>query len=354
MGDDAFVEVASWGAEKYWHVKNNRFLGRDKNLPNTMTEIKGFPFGLPKSYRFQSMMLLSATKYLISAGGSTLHSQLKNYDVKQLAVDRKKVGHNLKIGGIGVSVGPFKSLADEKAISGYLKSIDFLAVRDNASFEFVQSLNLPYKPINAFDLAALLPAIYGVPSVLANNNKKIIGVSVCPYESLIHKGDVKSEISRNKNITKLLRELCKDPKVHLKFIVVNGHSKVGDFELTKKTISEVQPKSYEIVPYNRSTSSMWNEIASCDFVIATRLHAAVFACFSNIPFMLNEYHKKCSDFIDDIAYHEGQRLFNDAFDPKEKARQILKMVYEKGVYQKPKNTEQMIEKARFNFTKVNL
>lgn len=30
-GDDAFVAVADWGARKYWHKNNNKFLAIKKN-----------------------------------------------------------------------------------------------------------------------------------------------------------------------------------------------------------------------------------------------------------------------------------------------------------------------------------
>lgn len=81
-------------------------------------------------------------------------------NIKNQAIRLKKKDNNIKVGGIGVSVGPFKSVEDEQAIKNYLKSIDFLALRDQTSFDYLSSLDLPYEPVNAFDLAALLPEIY--------------------------------------------------------------------------------------------------------------------------------------------------------------------------------------------------
>src|SRR5690554_6876347 len=109
-GDDAFIEVASWGAEKYWHKTNNIFLAKQENLPFTNKKIKGYPFSIPKTYRLQSRILLSSTNYLISAGGSTIHSKLEANNIKRLAVESKIKGSKIKIGGIGVSIGPFKTL----------------------------------------------------------------------------------------------------------------------------------------------------------------------------------------------------------------------------------------------------
>lgn len=354
-GDDAFIEVASWGADKYWKKNKNIFLAKEANLPDTSKIIRGYPFSIPKTYSLQSEILLRSTNYLISAGGSTIHSELPANNIKSLAVERKKRGTPLKIGGIGVSIGPFKSLNDEKATVEYLKNIDFLAVRDQASFDFVSTLNLPYQTINAFDLAALLPDIYGLNKIETTiSSKKAIGISVCPYESIISQDNIENEHRRNSNIVELLQHLDIDNNIHMKFFVINGNPRVGDLKLTLETIERVAPKSFEIIHYTKKTRTVWNEIKSCDFVISTRLHAAIFACFSNTPFMLNEYHRKCGDFLDNVGYEESLRLFNNEYSPKEKAGMITNILNGNYKYPYPKYTQEMKQKSELNFTGIEL
>lgn len=354
-GDDAFIEVASWGADKYWKKNKNIFLAKEANLPDTIKIIRGYPFSIPKTYSLQSKILLRSTNYLISAGGSTIHSELPANNIKSLAVERKKRGTPLKIGGIGVSIGPFKSLNDEKATIEYLKNIDFLAVRDQASFDFASTINLPYQTINAFDLAALLPDIYGLNKTNTTiTSKKTIGVSVCPVESINDKNNVADELSRNRNLVELLKHLDIDNDIHMKFFVINGNPRVGDLKLTLETIERVAPKSFEIIHYTKKTRTVWNEIKSCDFVISTRLHAAIFACFSNTPFMLNEYHRKCGDFLDNVGYEESLRLFNNEFSPKEKAGMITNILNGNHKYPYPKYTQEMKQKSELNFTGIEL
>ena len=196
-GDDAFVEVASWGAEKYWNKSKSIFLAKQDNLPITSKKIKGYPFSIPKTYSLQRRLLLSSTDYLISAGGSTIHRELETNNIKRLAVESKKKGSKIMVGGIGVSIGPFKTLIDEKSTIEYLKNIDFLAVRDKTSFDFASSLNLPYETVDAFDLAALLPEIYGIKMQNNLSSKKVIGISVCPYESISNTANIENEKKRN-------------------------------------------------------------------------------------------------------------------------------------------------------------
>lgn len=352
-GDDAFIEVASWGSERYWKKSNNIFLASKKNLPITLKNIRGYPFNIPKSSRLQNRLLLPFSNYFISAGGSTMHREIKNNDVKYLATKRRKKG--LKVGGIGVSIGPFNTTKDELSTIEYLKNIDFLAVRDQASFDYVSSLNLPYQTINAFDLAALLPDIYGLNKTnTTTTSKKTIGVSVCPVESINDKNNIADERSRNKNIVELLKHLDADNDIHMKFFVINGNPTVGDLKLTMETIESVAPKSFEIIHYTKKTRTVWNEIESCDFVISTRLHAAIFACFSNTPFMLNEYHRKCGDFLDNVGYEESLRLYNNEYSPKEKADMITNILNGNHKYPYPKHTEKMKHKSELNFTGIEL
>lgn len=352
-GDDAFVEVASWGAKKYWHSKSNKFLAKANNLPITTTEASGYPFSIPKTYNVQKRLLISSTKSLVSAGGSTIHSTLNRNNIKKIAINRKAAGQDLKIGAIGVSIGPFKSLKDEKSVIDYLKYIDFLSVRDQASFDFVSSLQLPYDPINAFDLAALLPKIYGINKPSLNNAKKTIGISVCPVESINNKHNIHNEHKRNEKTIQLIKQLDQSEEINFKFFIINGHPIVGDLKLTNEIISLANPKSFEIVHYQKNTRVMWDQVSSCDFVISTRLHAAIFACFSNTPFMLNEYHKKCSDFLETIKFEDRLRLYNSEYDAKKQAALILDLINNNN-FPSLTNNEYLTDKARLNFTGVKI
>lgn len=354
-GDDAFVEVAAWGAETYWKKNRVRFLAKSKKLPDTIVPSRGYPITIPKTYQVQSECLLKTTNAFIFAGGSTIHSKIKRSSIRAKAFREKAGRSTLSIGAIGVSIGPFKTSSDERAVESYLQQMDFLAVRDERSYEIASSFDLPYKPVNAFDLAALLPKIYNFtprPKKLAA--RKIIGISVCPYESIQRDLDVRKEESRNQMTVDLISQIDKVEKVHFKFFIINGNELIGDRRTTENIIARVQPRSYEIVEYNRSVQSVWYSISECDFIISTRLHAAIFACFSNVPFMLNEYHRKCGDFLQSVGYHEQYRLFDSEYCVNERANQILEVINNKTDYIAPSMLLQMQEKAKLNFSAISV
>lgn len=352
-GDDAFVEVAAWGAKQYWQIERPTFLARKNSLPITHNTIKGYPFTLPRGYHLQNQLLLRNTKCLISAGGSTIHSRLEKRNIKAMATELKQNGSKLKLGAIGVSIGPFKSTEDEKAVAEYLKHLDFLAVRDQQSFEYVEQLGLPYKPVNAFDLAALLPEIYtSKPEAQREDGRKVIGVSVCPYESISNPGAIANEQKRHRMLCELLADIQKKKNVHFKFLEINGHARIGDLELTKRTIADAKLKSFEIVPYQRETMAMWNQVNTCEFVISTRLHAAIFACFAGVPFILNEYHRKCADFLSTVGYNEKYRIYDSEYSIEETSSMIVEVVNRK-TFIDPSKRESVRSNARLNFTGVD-
>lgn len=353
-GDDAFIEVSSWGARHYWNSHNNIFLAKKENLPITLNKIVGYPISIPRSYNLQNNLLIRNTDYLISAGGSTLHSQMLRSNIKSLAASLKAEKKKIKIGAIGVSIGPFKTIQDEKSIFEYLKQLDFLAVRDQASYDIVSNLELPYQPINAFDLAALLPIIYSDNNhTTAKDRRKTIGISVCPFESISDKKNIAYEDRRNNMLCELLQSIDKQDNIHFKFLIINGNKRIGDLELTHKIINQSKIRSYEIIPYQKETRLMWNEIKNCDFIISTRLHAAIFACFAGVPFMLNEYHRKCGDFLESVGYSDSYRLYNSEYSIQEKSKKILEMLNSKN-YIHPTKKDLAFSKAKLNFTNVNI
>ncbi len=346
-GDDAFIEVSTWGAEKYWECRNNVFLGA--SLPDTIYTINKKQV-LPSVKGFDRINLLSHlvnTNYFISSGGSTL-SELPWHSNKMLAKQFKKIKPGLKLGAIGVSVGPFKNSDDEKDIIGYLQSLDFLSVRDYRSYQYASSLDLPYNPVNAFDLAALLPQVYNQPKkVISTAKKPTIGISICNYESYIG-GNVSKESKRNSFFKELIGLLNKQDNVLFKAFIINGNKKIGDLQITNKLTNGIPNDRLSVIAYNKNTKMIWDEIRSCDLMISTRLHASIFSCYANVPFFLIEYHKKCSDFLEDVGQHKGYRIYDAEVSPSEVLQKINSIL--DGNYFEPKYIDKTIALSEKNFT----
>lgn len=354
-GDDAFVEVCAWGARKYWNCEDNNFIG--EFLPKTLNPINTHsPFKIIKGLdRLSVLANLIRSDYFISAGGSTF-SEAPWHVNKMAAYHYKKIHKNLKLGAIGVSLGPFKNIKDERAVIKYLKALDFLALRDKRSFDYVNTLNLPYDPVCAFDLAALLPLIYDddSPTLSGENesgkeNIKIVGISVCLHETFVN-GDKKKERERISFFKELVELINHQAKVHFKVFIINGAEKRKELEVSLEVMHNIGKDRVTFIPYSPDVHKTWNKIASCDLMISTRLHASIFACYAGTPFILIEYHQKCTDFLNDIGQNDAYRVYDAQVSPTEILPTVLEVLG--GVHNPPENIANTMELALLNFTQT--
>lgn len=348
-GDDAFIEVCAWGARKYWNCENNSFVG--ELLPQTINSInkKTVSGSLKGLDRVMLINELVNSDYYISAGGST-YREIPFHTNKAIAQYYKKIKKDLRLGGIGVSIGPFNNIQDEKAVIKYLRTSDFLALRDTRSYQYAKSLDLPYEPIHAFDLAALLPLVYEhIPRLSKIKEKKIVGISVCLSESFVN-GDVTQEQNRISFFKELVELINSHVDVHFKVFIINGNKKRKEREVSEQLMENVEEDHMSIVPYSPLVHKTWQEIGTCDMMISTRLHAGIFACYAEVPFFLIEYHQKCTDFLDDIGQNEKYRMYDAEVAPAEILPVILEVL--EGTYTPPKNIAKTIEMAALNFTQT--
>ena len=352
-GDDSFIEVASWGAKKYWNLESKFITER---MPVIKTPASFTGTGLfPYHNSLKVFQAINKTKILVFAGGSTFHSSLQKYEPKKLAVLYKKF-RNIKLGAIGVSLGPYRSAKAEVDNIELLKRFDFLALRDHSSYQLALDYNLPYKPIQAFDLAALLPLIYK-DRPTSRSDSRVIGISLCNYERYLPGGDLNNESRRNNRMFELLNQICTiDPSVKLRFFIFNGNSAVGDEQLTRKFVELLKNKGFqniELIMYNSNVHETWLKIADCSLVISTRLHAAIFACFARIPFFLVEYHKKCAEFLESVGYDSSLRLYDAKFD-NTVIDKIMNILHDGSLFGSPLNFNHSIEIAKLNFQSISL
>lgn len=355
-GGDAFIEVSAWGAEKYWESKNNFFLSR--SLPKIKHSASCFgKQSFRGQYCIESLLQLRDADAVITSGGSTFEKTPHALHIRNLSLLKKKMNKSLVLGAIGVSIGPYKNAEHEKAIINYLKELDFLALRDEYSYQLALSYNLSYKPINAFDLAALLPHIYNPAPVKVDYKEKVLGISACYFERYRGVENSTSEEHRTNYLKRLLLEVSRKTNVKLRFFIFNGNVIKGDQQITYSIINYLTSKNVtniEILPYNTRTNFMYNKVSECNVLLSVRLHASIFACFSQVPFFLLEYHRKCSDYLNSIGYHEDYKIGDGTKDIANTVEQITAILENRNNYVLPKHLASCKEKALRNFTSVNL
>jgi polysaccharide pyruvyl transferase WcaK-like protein len=317
FGDDIFCQVAAWGVNKYWG-KQARFLV--DNLPIFPDFIDyhhplGFKIkGHASIFQYYESLFSSMIVY---SGGSIFHSQPKTfYSAAYFQYFLSQFGKNL--GAIGISVGPFKSQKDYRWIKKFLSRFSFIATRDQQSYEILMDMNLSNKLIQAFDLAVLYPKIIdcGV-SIKQFKKRKIVGVNLCHYERYI-KGNLESEKFREEKLFQTIKLLLeRNDNVQVRFFVLNSNPFNGDNAITKNFIERlnIYKQRIQIIEYKNDPITVYKELINCDLMLGVRLHAAIMAYSAGTPFILIEYHPKCTNFLDDIAYPQQYRVGNHILDP---------------------------------------
>jgi polysaccharide pyruvyl transferase WcaK-like protein len=341
VGDDVFCVIAEWGSKKYWKAGNISFMAQE--LPDLHGSAKSV---IPRNNIFpgqktvcKALATLTAKNY-IYFGGSTLHSPQSKF-VEILGNATIKRLFDKRISAIGVSIGPFKSVRSELAIKSLLKKMDYIAVRDKKSFEILMQMNIKVATVKSFDPAVLmLDMLADRQKVDAaegkfqeNNRRKILGVSLCYFEQYSG-GDLKREKYRMETIKHVVKKF-NNHGVLIRFFEFNGHSEFGD----KEAIDEVarslgEAPGLEIISYDSNPEKIFRKLTECDAVLGIRLHSAILAYTADIPFMLVEYHRKCSDFMDEIDYSDEHRI-GDAVDSSDEIFRKLEQLLEYPKDKKP-------------------
>lgn len=348
MGDDSFVDVCEWGSKNYWSNCNTSFLSPGGQL----TAYSNVGFGERKfkgKYSLESIYYGVQNDYVVFGGGSLFCREIPKYS----AYDNLRRVSDLKLtklGGIGVSIGPFASIKEFNDSKKLLRSFSFLSVRDKESYNLAQELgieNITY----AYDLAALLPEVYNVrfDNDRPKNQRKVIGVSLClgdHYDEAMIK-------NRFEKFLFILKELKQSRNVFLRFFIINGNEKNGDLNITLKLIEKLHLHiiDYEILHYRNNIKEIWKKIEECDLVFSTRLHFGIFAAFSSTPFLQIEYHRKCTNLLDEIGYSNEFKIG----DMEVSNVSLLKISND--LLDNPhslilRNKEDCITRARLNFTQT--
>ncbi|MDD5290990.1 MAG: polysaccharide pyruvyl transferase family protein [Patescibacteria group bacterium] len=251
--------------------------------------------------------ILRKTDLLIIGGGSVLHSANSSNWKRRGAEYLKKNNKNGRVVGVGLSIGPFGSQEDERACVKLLQILDTCSFRDEDSFKFAQKLNLPYKPILSFDLAASYLKFKNIcprNKVRTINN---IGIAVrLPYKSNYTKVF--------NNYVELLRELGKKYEKIKLFCFSNDEQKI-ELNFCQKLYKEISLDNLEIIPYVNDSKSFTEEIKRCDFFISTKLHGIVVPFLLDVPFISISYQKKFEDFCDYINLPLQYRFLQSDFEP---------------------------------------
>ena len=308
-GDNLFIIATKLGADEYWKEHELLFIsppvkGLEANyiVPGWFPKNIYYNMGLfGKLFRMYFFILaMFKSKAILNAGGSTISSS-SSFSKFKIQILMKKF-FKKKIMGIGLSIGPFISKYDEDRAIQLIHKFDFLTVRDKRSCKFVSRIESNKEISCSTDLVAIIAKKYNFDKVTKRAN--VIGVSLMQFDDN-HKDANGTPIDVEKSILKIL-EYAREHESIVRVFILNTHPINGDTKISEKFILMLKQSKiqYERISMDIGTLEVWEKISECSMMFTYRLHGAITAYLSNVPFYLFEYHQKCTDFLQDIEYKE--------------------------------------------------
>lgn len=201
--------------------------------------------------------------------------------------------------GLGLSVEPVGNESYHR-LKTFLGRFKLITLRDQASFQYVISMGLSRpRVVMARDLVGALPLF--VP-FKGRKESHVVGLAPCNYESYFG-GDLSIEKKRNEAVITAVISYAKKNKKKVRLYSLNNHPEHGDTKLVGHYYQSlvVAGVEAEIVANSENGAlEIWHSIASCQIFLSVRLHGAITAYLAGLPFGLLEYHKKCTEFLNDI------------------------------------------------------
>ena len=197
---------------------------------------------------------------------------------------------------VGVGIGPLRTRIGSLVTKVGLALQCGCSVRDRKTMRTIERLNVQKTLIPAFDLAALL-----VPDQQIARATAVLGVSLT-WTAESERG----EVPLDEIVAKALSEELDSERAWIvRVFIIRGGEREDDRKISSRFKDRLQAllpdQAIEILPYSSDPEVTLNRIAACSHFIATRFHSAVFAYVGKCRMMVIEYHRKLSDFADDIG-----------------------------------------------------
>lgn len=299
FGDDLFCEVMTSRAPELLSGYNVKIVGNSGRLGR---RIYSAPTAIGSIWRLIVGIFAVLRADLIVLGGGSVLWRLDGVRLVQW-----KLSHFARTAfqSLGVSIGPFAVSTDERGVAEFLDGNDRVIVRDNESLAVAIEMGLGEKVQMGGDLAALYPRTVNQRAEL-DAHHRTVGVALCNFPEYT---EFETEILES--FVSAIRASSRPGRQdRISVISLNSHPVYGDDSLSLRAVEHLTASGLAATFHRYSDlgiSKTWDLITSLDAMAAVRLHAAIPAYLSGVPFALLEYHPKCKNFCDEIGQDDSLR-----------------------------------------------
>jgi polysaccharide pyruvyl transferase WcaK-like protein len=242
---------------------------------------------------FQSLKKFNSIYF---GGGSIFHSRNSISWKHHLLKRFRSTNPTAFTAAVGVSIGPFTDSCSERDALALLGDFDLVYCRDAPSADFARQVGNKVKVVQGRDLAfsvkALNPKLF-----FADKIKGRIGFSFILNPKL-------SRSQQDAHYYKMLSliDFFSNSGYEVLLVSLYCGGKYSDHLVHQRLCVDSKNKNLvRAVHYDNNLNEIVSHISSCSFYISMRLHGAVTAFLSDVPFFALSSHPKVIEFCDSIV-----------------------------------------------------
>ena len=258
---------------------------------NIMRKLQGMA-GIKKFSQFDSQRSIENIDAVFSIGGDiyTLQNRRGDYNGSIVQYTDYCLSKGKKLILWGASVGPFSSHPDiEKLIINQLKRFHAITLREDASFDYLNSFGL-----NNIHRCAD-PAFLVEPGLIktSTTTNNLIGINLSPLSALtLNRHMAEVLMLQSQTISKMIDRFHVDVLL-IPHVVCPEMSNDDDLGYLLKLAQMVnKPQHVSVLQNAHDFIETKRHLVDCDLVIAARMHCAINAMTARVPTLLLSYSAK--------------------------------------------------------------
>ncbi|OGH03174.1 MAG: hypothetical protein A2798_01960 [Candidatus Levybacteria bacterium RIFCSPHIGHO2_01_FULL_37_17] len=257
--------------------------------------------------------------FVISVGGGFLSSNFMY--VFRLYILLLFILLNKKIMLFSQSIGPFDTILSKLLIPFFLNKVSVITLREKESYKYLKKYLIKKPFFLTSDMAFLMENIKKEPK------KKMI--SICIRKD----NDYAKTIKYKESIIKLIHYLLSK-----NFFITIISQTIADDSLGIE-IKNIFNKHVKFVKFQPNPFVVKKIYGESEFIIASRMHAIIFAAGCNVPFIAISYEPKFKGLLEQLQYDKNFMLSYNEINYNSLLNSVKKLT---------RNTEYVSTKLRKN------
>lgn len=304
VGDDALMWVMIRELDRLCPGATVRVArGVETEIPQHSLQLAALPRG-----RFRDLRLAAESDVLLYGGGGVIQEYSAGGTILSYHLRLSRVARLFRTPRVylGVSVGPLEGPRAAERARAVVAQATLMTVRDRASLRLLEEIGAEGPVHVTQDLALLLGEDRLPPRY--RPDRPVLGVSTNAFFRAAYR-DPERDLQVHATIAEALDTLMDaQPDVLVKFLCFHRgpHQDLWAAQHLRACLK--RPDRTLIVPHLDDPREMLAEVATCDFLLGFRLHAAIFAYLSAVPMLALDYHPKVAGFAEMIDLPAEARL----------------------------------------------